>query len=77
MNRSVRSAGKTEIGARVIGRHEMRDYFSVELWYVKGIVGVYYETKMQAEEAARKAFIFDDADKRYARIWCKTFYQEV
>ena len=49
----------------------------VQLWYVKGIVGVYYETKMQAEEAARKAFIFDDADKRYARIWCKTFYQEV
>ena len=55
----------------------MRDYFSVELWYVVGIGGVYYGTKMQAEEAARKAFIFDDADKRYARIWCKTFYQEV
>ena len=55
----------------------MRDYFSVELWYVKGIVGVYYETKMQAEEAARKAFPDEGADKRYARIYYKTFYQEV
>ena len=77
MNRSVRSAGKTEIGARVIGRHEMRDYFSVELWYVVGIGGVYYGTKMQAEEAARKAFPDEGADKRYARIYYKTFYQEV
>ena len=53
------------------------DLEAVDLWYVKGIVGVYYETKMQAEEAARKAFIFDDADKRYARVYYKTFYQEI
>ena len=75
----VRRAGKTETGAGVTRRTEMSsdDLKAVDLWYVKGIVGVYYETKMQAEEAARKAFIFDDADKRYARIWCKTSYQEV
>lgn len=55
----------------------MRDYFSVELWYVVGIGGVYYGTKMQAEAEARKAFPNEDADKRYARIYYKTFYQEV
>ena len=49
----------------------------VKLWYVQGIIGTYYETKVQAEEAARKAFLFDDADKRYARIYYKRFYQEV
>jgi len=53
------------------------DLEAVDLWYVMGIAGLWYETKMQAEEAARKAFLFDDADKRYARIYYKTFYQEV
>ena len=53
------------------------DLEAVDLWYVMGIVGLWYETKMQAEEAARKAFLFDDADKRYARVYYKRFYQEV
>lgn len=49
----------------------------VQLWYVKGIVGVYYETKMQAEAEARKAFLFDNESQRYARIYYKTFMEEV
>ena len=49
----------------------------VQLWYVKGIVGVYYETKMQAEAEARKAFPFDNESQRYARIYYTTFYREV
>ena len=53
------------------------DLEAVDLWYVMGIVGLWYKTKMQAEEAARKAFLFDDADKRYARVYYKRFYQEV
>lgn len=54
------------------------DLEAVNLWYVVGIGGVYYGTKMQAEAEARKAFPNEDADKRYARIYYKTFYyQEV
>ena len=49
----------------------------VDLWYVVGIGGVYYGTKMQAEVEARKAFPNEDAGKRYARVFYKTFYQEV
>lgn len=48
----------------------------VLLWYVVGIGGVYYSTKMQAETEARKAFPNESADKRYARVYYKTF-QEV
>ena len=50
---------------------------AVGLWYVVGISGIYYGTKMQAEAEARKAFPKEDADKRYARIYYKTFHQDV
>ena len=53
------------------------DLEAVDLWYVMGIVGVWYETKMQAEAEARKAFPDEGADKRYARVYYKRFYQEV
>ena len=49
----------------------------VELWYVQGIIGTYYETKMLAERAAWMAFPDETASKRYSRIYYKTFYQEV
>tara|TARA_R110000868_G_scaffold230966_2_gene484262 strand:- start:4400 stop:4831 length:432 start_codon:yes stop_codon:yes gene_type:complete len=49
----------------------------VKLWYVVGIGGAYYGTKMQAEEETRSAFPNEDAGKRYSRIYYKTFYQEV
>jgi len=53
------------------------DLQAVELYYVVGIGGVYYGTKMQAEAEARKAFPDEGADKRYSRVYYKTFYQEV
>ena len=40
----------------------------VDLWYVVGIGGVYYGTKIQAEAAARQAFPDEDERRRYARI---------
>ena len=51
--------------------------FEVDLWYVIGIGGVYYGTKIQAETAARQAFPDEDERLRYARIYYKRFYQEV
>ena len=45
----------------------------VLVWYVVGIGGVYYSTKMQAETEARKAFPNESADKRYARVYYKVF----
>ena len=50
---------------------------AVDLWYVVGIGGVYYGTKIQAETAARQAFPDEGASRRYARIYFKRFYQEV
>jgi hypothetical protein len=63
----------------VMRRNEMSsdDLQAVQLYYVIGIGGTYYGTKMQAEAEARKAFPDEGADKRYARIYYKTFYQEV
>jgi hypothetical protein len=55
----------------------MDDFVEVQLWYVIGIGGVYYGTKMQAEVEARKAFPDEDESKRYARVFYKTFYMEV
>lgn len=49
----------------------------VELWYVQGIIGTYYERKMLAERAAWMAFPDETASERYSRIYYKTFYQEV
>jgi hypothetical protein len=49
----------------------------VQLWYVQGIIGTYYETKLLAERAAWMAFPDEIANVRYARIYYKTFYQEV
>jgi len=53
------------------------DMIVVDFWYVMGISSTYYGTKMQAEVEARKAFPNEDAGKRYARVFYKTFYQEV
>ena len=53
------------------------DLEAVDLWYVMGIAGVWYETKMLAEAEARKAFPKEDAVKRYSRVYYKTFYQEI
>ena len=54
----------------------MDDFVEVQLWYVVGIGGVYYGTKMQAEVEARKAFPDEPESRRYARVFFKTFYME-
>lgn len=56
-----------------VARSEM---YSVELWYVAGIDGVYYHTKTHAEAEARKAFPDENANTRYSRVRYKTFYKE-
>jgi len=49
----------------------------VKFWYVGGIPQVWYGSKIEAEKAARLAFPDEDADKRYSRVFFKTFYEEV
>lgn len=49
---------------------------NVPLWYVVGIGGVYYGTKIQAEAAAREQFPDESESKRYSRVFYKTFYME-
>ena len=49
----------------------------VQLWYVQGIIGTYYETKLLAERAAWIAFPDETASKRYSRIWYKEVMEEV
>ena len=50
---------------------------AVDLWYVQGIIGTYYERKMLAERAAGMAFPDETASERYSRIYYKTFHQDV
>jgi hypothetical protein len=49
----------------------------VQLWYVQGIIGTYYETKLLAERAAWIAFPDETASERYSRVWYKTVMEEV
>jgi hypothetical protein len=72
------TAEEQEAMHKLISSTEPRDDLeAVDLWYVMGIGGTYYGTKMQAEAEARKAFPKEDAVKRYGRVYYKTFYQEV
>lgn len=45
----------------------------VELWFVDGIKGMLYPTKIVAEQAARITFQHESADKRYGRIYYRRF----
>jgi len=49
----------------------------VNLYYVRGITGEYFTTKLAAEVRARKAFPYESEDERYARIFYQRFYMEV
>lgn len=49
----------------------------VYLWYVLGIALTWYDSKIEAEKAARLAFPDEDADTRYARVGYRPFYVEV
>jgi len=62
-----------------VGQYEMsvHDLREVQLWYAVGLGGVYYGTKEQCEKEVRKAYPDESPDKRYARVFCKTFYEEV
>ena len=53
------------------------DLIEVKLWYAVGLGGVYYGTKEQCEKEVRKAYPDEDPDTRYARVFYKTFYEEV
>ena len=55
----------------------LEGFKQVQLWYVQGIIGTYYETKLLAERAAWIAFPDEAANVRYARIWYKTVMEEV
>ena len=55
----------------------MPDLRAFPLWYAVGLGGVYYGTKEQCEAAVRKAYPDEGADSRYARVFYKTFYEEV
>ena len=47
------------------------------LWYVRGLEGQYWTVKLDAEAAARKAFPDEGPQQNYARVFYKTFYEEV
>ena len=53
------------------------DLREVQLWYAVGLGGVYYCTKEQCEAAVRKAYPDETPAGRYARMFCKTFYEEI
>ena len=55
----------------------LEGFKQVQLWYVQGIIGTYYERKMLAERAAWMAFPDETASERYSRIWYKTVMEEV
>jgi hypothetical protein len=55
----------------------MDEMLEVQFWYVKGVPQTLYDNKLRAERAARLAFPDEDADKRYSRVFFKTFYEEV
>ena len=41
----------------------------VEIWYVRGLDGDWFATKMDAERTAGVAFPDEHPDKRYARVF--------
>lgn len=48
----------------------------IELWYVRGIEGQVFPTKIEAEAAARRQFIGEHPDTRYGRIYYRAYYPE-
>ena len=48
-----------------------------DLWYVVGVQGEYFTTKMAAEVRANKAFPHEDYNSCYARVFYKRFFEEV
>jgi len=53
------------------------DLIPHDFYYIKGITGEYFTTKMAAEVRARAAFPHEDTGRRYARVFYKRFFEEV
>lgn len=53
------------------------DLVPVEMWYVQGVVGEYFTTRLAAEVRARAAYPQETPDQRYARVFFNRFFKEV
>jgi len=53
------------------------DLIPRDLWYVAGVQGEYFTTKLAAEVRARAAFPHETPPERYARVFYKRFFEEV
>lgn len=57
-----------------------RDLFDqlelVELWHVRGLPHTLFDTKIEAEKAARFWFPHESIDQRYSRLSYSTIFQE-
>tara|TARA_R110000823_G_scaffold45204_1_gene116587 strand:+ start:285 stop:473 length:189 start_codon:yes stop_codon:yes gene_type:complete len=53
------------------------DLIPQDLYYIHGITGEFYTTKLAAEVRARAAFPEESPDRRYARVFYKRFFEEV
>lgn len=51
------------------------DKDEVDLWFVAGLPGSLYPTKIAAEVAARQAFPEESPEMRYSRIRSMKFYR--
>lgn len=51
------------------------DKDEVDLWFVAGLPGFLYPTKIAAEVAARQAFPEESPEMRYSRIRSMKFYR--
>jgi hypothetical protein len=53
------------------------DLRPIKLYFVHGIAGEYFTTKLAAEVRARAAFPTENPDRRYARIFYRAVFEEV
>ncbi|MGK2884352.1 MAG: hypothetical protein ACSLE8_06185 [Rhodococcus sp. (in: high G+C Gram-positive bacteria)] len=59
------------------GARDMFDQFElVEVWHVRGLPHVMFDTKIEAETAARFWFPHENIDQRYSRLSYSTLFQE-
>jgi len=49
----------------------------ITLWYVFGVAGEYFTTKLAAEVRARQAFPDESPRNHYGRVRFKTFFTDV
>ena len=54
----------------------IEDVAEIQLWYLRGIPGKLFPTKIAAEVAARERFPDEGPDARYARLGYVVFFKE-